>query len=96
MTGTALAAHSRFLVGDRVNVLRASRLPKVEEVVGAGDVERITGEFPTNLYWVRGFACARLARELRLVQRRESFDEMSARLAAEVRNDEIDEGIIDG
>lgn len=53
-------------VGDAVTVLRAARLPAVEEPLGVSVVERVTraasGEF---LYWVRGFQCARTGRELR-------------------------------
>lgn len=53
-------------VGDMVKVLRACRLPGVEEVVGVAPIERVTragsGE---SLYWVRGFAVARTERELR-------------------------------
>lgn len=53
-------------VGDAVTVLRAARLPAVEEPVGVSVIERVTratsGE---SLYWVRGFPCARTERELR-------------------------------
>lgn len=59
----------RYIVGDTVEVLRASRLPAVEEVLGCGVVQRVTGEFPNQLYWIEGFAMARDARTLRLVLR---------------------------
>lgn len=57
---------SRLEVGDTVKVLRAARLP-LEDVLGIGPIERITrSESDELLYWVRGFACARSERELRL------------------------------
>jgi hypothetical protein len=70
----ALIGHSghvpaRYLVGDRVEVLRACRLPKVEEVIGQGVVMNITGDYPNQLYWIEGFPLARDARQLRLVMR---------------------------
>jgi hypothetical protein len=53
-------------VGDAVTVLRAARLPAVEESIGVSVIERVTrstnGE---SLYWVRGFLAARTERELR-------------------------------
>lgn len=57
-----------LLVGDYVKVLRACRLPAVEEVVGVGCVQRVT-YMPDGaaLYWIEGFATARTARELRHV-----------------------------
>lgn len=55
-----------FGVGDVVSVLRACRLPQVEERIAVGVIERVTravsGE---RLYWVRGLPCARTERELR-------------------------------
>jgi hypothetical protein len=63
------AVPARYIVGDRVEVLRAARLPKVEEVIGQGVVTRVTGEYPNQLYWIDGFAVARDARQLRLVLR---------------------------
>jgi hypothetical protein len=51
--------------GDLVKVLRACRLP-IEEPIGVGSIERVTrASSGENLYWVRGFACARTERELR-------------------------------
>ena len=58
-------ACSAFAIGERVNVLRATRLPKVEEVVGQGTITRVTESQGTYLYWIDGFAVARTARELR-------------------------------
>lgn len=55
---------TEFKVGDTVTVLRASRLPKIEEPLGVGVVERITYSVET-LYWVNGFPVARNARVLR-------------------------------
>lgn len=53
-------------VGDLVKVLRACRLPKVEETLGVGQIRSITRtENGTILYWINGFACARTERELR-------------------------------
>lgn len=53
-------------VGDAVTVLRAARLPAIEEPLGVSVIEHVTratsGE---SLYWVRGFLCARTQRELR-------------------------------
>jgi hypothetical protein len=62
----------RFCVGDTVDVLRAARLPKVEEVIGTGKVEGVLepseGSVET-LYRVSGFPILRSARLLRLVVR---------------------------
>jgi hypothetical protein len=69
MTGSTGAVPPRFIVGDRVSVLRASRLPKVEESIGQGVVTRVTGDFPNQLYWIDGFAVARDAQQLRLILR---------------------------
>lgn len=53
-------------VGDAVTVLRAARLPDVEEPIGVSVIERVTrAESGERLYWVRGFPCARTERELR-------------------------------
>jgi hypothetical protein len=53
-------------VGDAVKVLRAARLP-LEDVIGVSVIERVTrASSGEPLYWVRGFACARSDRELRL------------------------------
>lgn len=53
-------------VGDSVTVLRAARLPAVEEPLGVSVIERITrSEAGYALHWVRGFPCARTERELR-------------------------------
>jgi hypothetical protein len=52
-----------FSVGDRVEVLRASRR---DNVIGVGVIERITGSNDTPLYWVSGFPMARTADVLRL------------------------------
>lgn len=56
-----------FNVGDEVNVLRACRLPKVEEVIGRGTITRVTHVSTTGeaIYWITGFAVGRSARELR-------------------------------
>lgn len=55
-------------VGDLVRVLRAARLP-LEDVLGIGQIEQVTrGSSGELLYWVRGFACARTERELRLTK----------------------------
>ncbi len=66
-------AAPRFIVGDTVEVLRAARLPKVQEVIGCATVIKVTGEHPNQLYWLEGrhkeFKIARSARELRLVLR---------------------------
>jgi hypothetical protein len=70
--GRVAIAPARYCVGDTVEVLRACRLPQVEEVLGRGTVERITNDTaPLSewLYWVGGFPCARSSRELRLVLR---------------------------
>jgi hypothetical protein len=70
MQGTVRPVEPRFMVGDVVDVLRAARLPAVEEVVGTGIVERITeSESGEPLHWVSGFPCARSVREIRLVRR---------------------------
>lgn len=53
-------------VGDAVKVLRAARLPNVEESIGVSVIERVTrAESGERLYWVKGFTCARTERELR-------------------------------
>lgn len=52
-------------VGDLVRVLRACRLP-TEDVLGVGVIHQVTrASSGESLYWVRGFECARTARELR-------------------------------
>lgn len=56
-----------FKVGDKVAVLRAARLPQVEEVLGYGVVEAMTkGAAPC--YFVSGFPCGRGADVLRIVE----------------------------
>ena len=53
-------------VGDRVTVLRACRLPSVEEAIGSGVIESMTkGSYPA--FFVSGFPCARTAEVLRPV-----------------------------
>lgn len=55
-----------FTIGDRVNVLRACRLPKIEESLGIGTITKITPSITgSNLYWISGFDCAKTGRELR-------------------------------
>lgn len=55
-----------FRVGDVVTVLRAARLPDVEEPIGEGAIERVTSSKSGEvLYWVRGFPCARTEHMLR-------------------------------
>jgi hypothetical protein len=57
-------------VGDIVDVLNAFRLPKFEEVIGRAIVQKVTGEFPNQLYWLDGnFLTGKDARQLRLVLR---------------------------
>jgi len=59
MTNTTSAVASQFSVGDVVDVLNAIRLPKVEQVIHSGRIERIT--FATAhgapIYWVAGRLC---------------------------------------
>ena len=69
VAGSVSQAPVRFCVGDAVDVLRAARLPKVEEVIGTGRVLRVSASDGDALYWIDGFWCARSARELRLVRR---------------------------
>jgi hypothetical protein len=70
MAGTCSVVEPRFLVGDLVDVLRACRLPKVEEVTATGRIERITeSSMGERLYWVDGCPVARTVREIRLVRR---------------------------
>lgn len=66
----AEAAHDRavFAIGDAVAVLNAWRLPKIEDVIGVGVVERMTVSGAETLYWVSGFKCGRTARVLRPVE----------------------------
>lgn len=70
--GASTHIPARFCVGDTVEVLRAARLPKVEEVVGTGKVEVVLdpseGSVET-LYLVSGFPMLRSAKVLRLVVR---------------------------
>jgi len=55
-----------FVVGDVVQVLNAIRLPKVEQVIHTGRIERITqGASGNPLYWISGIRIARSARVLR-------------------------------
>ena len=69
LDGTVSAVPVRFCGGDHVEVLRASRLPAVEEVIGDGIVVKVTGTVDEPLYWVSGFMAARTARQLRLMSR---------------------------
>ena len=69
MTGAATVPAVRFCDGDHVEVLRACRLPNVEEVIGDGIIARIGGTEAEPLYFVSGFLAARTARQLRLVSR---------------------------
>ena len=55
-----------FAVGDTVNVLRASRLPKVEEVYATGIITRISLSNGTPLFWIDGLL-GRDASVLRMV-----------------------------
>ena len=56
-----------FKIGDTVNVLSAFRLPKVEEVIHTGVIQRIDEREPESLtlYWVSGLAVARTRPVLR-------------------------------
>jgi len=56
-----------FDVGDMVVVLNACRLPKVEQSIGTGAIDRITYQSSDGepLYWISGFPMARSARVLR-------------------------------
>ena len=70
MSGTCYPVEPRFIVGDEVDVLRACRLPGVEEVVATGHVERITTSSTGEaLHWIKGVATAKTVREIRLVRR---------------------------
>jgi len=78
MSWTCRPVAPRFLVGDEVDVLRACRLPNVEEVIASGRVERITRSGAGEpLHWISGLPVARTVREIRLVRRgaREQFPE---------------------
>lgn len=54
-----------FNEGDRVHVLRFCRLPRVEEVIHTGVIEKITTGVSGTLYWVSGRAVAQTAQTLR-------------------------------
>lgn len=55
-----------FQVGDTVNVLNSIRLPKVEQIVGYGVIERITQSLSgETLYWVSDRRMAVTGRVLR-------------------------------
>jgi hypothetical protein len=56
-----------FAVGDRVLVLNACRLPRVEQVSHVGTIQRIDMREPSSLtlYWISGLAVARTAHVLR-------------------------------
>ena len=56
-----------FKVGDTVDVLNAIRLPKVEQVIHTGTIERITTGTATGrtLYWISGRLTAASADVLR-------------------------------
>ena len=69
MSGSVSMPPVRFYVGDEVDVLRAARLPKVEESIGRGVVSRISESAGEPLYWVTGFLVGRTARQLRLIKR---------------------------
>lgn len=57
-----------FTVGQKVAVLRACRLPAVEEQLGVGTILRIVDTATMTLYSVEGFPCLRDARVLRAVE----------------------------
>jgi hypothetical protein len=67
--GSATVPSVRFCVGDTVDVLNASRLPKVEEVRHTGVIERILEIESGTLYVIAGLPMARSAAVLRLVRR---------------------------
>lgn len=70
--GVSTHIPKRFCVGDTVEVLRAARLPQVEEVIGSGKVEAVLEPSEGSveaLYLVSGFPILRSARVLRLVVR---------------------------
>jgi hypothetical protein len=70
MSGTCYPVEPKFLVGDEVDVLRACRLPSVEEVTASGRIERITeSSTGETLHWVSGVSVAKTIREIRLVRR---------------------------
>jgi hypothetical protein len=74
VTGSSSTPPVRFCVGDTVEVLRATRLPKVEDVIGTGVIEAVLEPTAENhqvesLYLVRGFPILRSGRVLRLVRR---------------------------
>jgi hypothetical protein len=55
-----------FHVGDTVNILNSIRLPKVEQVIGYGVIERITTSAAgTTLYWLDSRRIAVTANVLR-------------------------------
>jgi hypothetical protein len=56
----------RYAVGDQVFILRAPRLiGGGQEVVGRGEILRVTEGVSEPLYWVKGFTVARTANQLR-------------------------------
>ena len=69
MTGAVSQVPVRFCVGDRVEVLRACRLPKVEDVMDEGVIVQITEDEREPIYWIDGFSSGRPAEALRLIQR---------------------------
>ena len=60
---------ARYLVGDEVEVTNDARVGECEVVLARGIIDAVAGEYPTQVYTVRGMAHPQTARTLRLVLR---------------------------
>jgi len=61
---------ARYLVGDVVDVTNNAQVGEREVVLARGIVDAIAGEYPDQVYAVRGVALPQAAKTLRLVLRR--------------------------
>jgi len=62
---------ARYLVGDEVEVTNDAHVGEREVVLARGIIEAVAGEYPQQVYTVRGVVLPQTARTLRLVQRGE-------------------------
>jgi len=82
--GNLCAACLDLKVGDTVDVLNGIRLPKVEQVVHTGVIERITqSSVGHSLYWISGRGMALTANVLRKLPHRCRFCGAPSRIAVE-------------
>src|SRR5262245_3883660 len=60
---------ARYLVGDEVEVTNDAQVGEREVVLARGIIDAVAGEYPQQVYAVRGVALPQTAKTLRLVLR---------------------------